>query len=173
MRYLSTMNATKARTRICALVPKNMLRDLPGWPIAPVPACYGGDPRSLTFCCHPGHALTFADTCQRDVLLEKVGLSKAEFVRVKDAFSKAHDWDDDRTCFGNLSYCCMRAGGCPGNRDIVLQEKYPGKSWEEIKQIYFSLKQALSIELLKACKNKVLVEPFIEADELEIERRDK
>jgi tRNA-dihydrouridine synthase B len=161
------MNATKARTRIDALVPKTMMRDLPGWPIAPVPACFGGDPRSLAFCCHPGHALTFADTCQRDALLEKAGLSKADFVRIKDAFSKMHSWDDGRTCFGSLSYCCMRANGCPGSRDIVLQEKYPGKSWEEIKQAYFSLKQALSIVLLKACKNKALVRPFIEIEESE------
>nr|MDO8083963.1 hypothetical protein [Candidatus Sigynarchaeum springense] len=159
------MNATKAHTRIDTLVPKGMLRDLPGWSIAPVPACYGGDPRSLTFCCHPGHALTFADTCQRDALLEKVGLSKADFIRIKDAFSKAHDWDDDRTCFGSLSYCCMRAGGCPGNRDQVLQEKYPNKSWEEVKTVYFSTKQKLSLELLKACSNKALVQPFIDIEE--------
>jgi predicted metal-binding transcription factor (methanogenesis marker protein 9) len=161
------MNATKARNSIDALVPKAMLRDLPGWSIAPVPACFGGDPRSLTFCCHPGHALTFADSCQRDDLLEKVGLSKADFVRIKDAFSKAHGWDDERTCFGNLSYCCMRAGGCPGNRDIVLKEKYPGKSWDEVKRAYFSLKKALGLELLKACKNTALVEPFIEIEQAE------
>ncbi|MEX2681047.1 MAG: hypothetical protein Q6373_005570 [Candidatus Sigynarchaeota archaeon] len=159
------MNATKASNRIDELVPREMLRDLPGWSIAPVPACHGGDPRSLTFCCHPGYALTFAATCQRDALLEKVGLSKAEFIRIKDAFSKAHDWDDERTCFGSLSYCCMRAGGCPGNRDQVLQEKYPDKSWEEIKAVYFSLKQRLSLELLKACNNKALVQPFIDIEE--------
>ncbi|MBN2151269.1 MAG: hypothetical protein JW839_07490 [Candidatus Lokiarchaeota archaeon] len=161
------MNASKARAAIDALVPARLLRDLPGWPIAPVPACHGGDPRSLTFCCHPGHALTFAATCQRDAVLEKVGLSKADFVRLKDAFSKKHGWDDDRTCFGSLSYCCMRAGGCPGNRDLVLHEKYPGKSWEEIKTIYFSLKRELGLELLRSCKNKALVQPLIDIEERE------
>ncbi|NMC05938.1 MAG: hypothetical protein GYA24_12040 [Candidatus Lokiarchaeota archaeon] len=158
------MNATNARASIDALVPRSMLRDLPGWSIAPVPACHGGDPRSLAFCCHPGHALTFADTCQRDALLAKVGLSAQEFVRIKDTFSKAHGWDDERTCFGNLSYCCMRAGGCPGNRDMVLRQKYPGMTWDEIKRVYFSLKRELAIEILEACRNKALVEPYLDIE---------
>nr|MDO8111221.1 hypothetical protein [Candidatus Sigynarchaeota archaeon] len=159
------MSNSRTKASIEAIVAPDMLRNVPGWTDAPVPACYGGDPRSLTFCCHPGHALTFADSCQRDALLDHVGLSKAAFVRIKDDFSREHGWDAERVCFGNLAYCCMRNGGCPGNRDLVLQEKYPGKSVDEIKHIYFSLKRELSIKLLKLCKNKVLVQSFLDFEE--------
>lgn len=143
-----------------------LLRDVPGWKDAPVPACMGGDPRSLAFCCAPGYALSFGFKCRRDELLAEVGLSQDEFTRVKDEFSAANDWDDDRVCFKSLSYCCMRAGGCPGNRDVVLREKYDGTTGvagiEHVMRKYFSLKRRLAVALLERCKNVDLVAPFID-----------
>ncbi|MHA1700263.1 MAG: hypothetical protein ACTSWN_15575 [Promethearchaeota archaeon] len=157
---MKAKNIKDAKEGIEALIPKSLLRNVPGWKNAPVPACYGGDPRSLTFCCHPDYPLTFHFKCRRDALLKLVGLEKKEFVRIKDEFSKEHDWDGD-VCFKSLSYCCMRAGGCPGNRDRVLKQKYPGRSWEQVLKIYFSLKKELANKILKACKNKDVVRPFI------------
>ena len=151
--------------KILNLVDAKLLRDLNGWKDAPVPACFGGDPRSLTFCCHPGYGLTFGFKCQRDPLLKKVGLTKEKFIKIKDEFSKENDWDDERVCFKSLSYCCMRSGGCPGYRDIVLKEKYPGLSWEEVKEKYFALKQKLALKLLVACKNEDWVKPFLDHEQ--------
>lgn len=158
------MNDTKSSPKIKSLVDKGLLRDVPGWKDAPVPACFGGDPRSLTFCCHPGFSLTFSFKCRRDKLLKEVGMTKEEFVKLKDDFSKEHDWGGP-VCFESLSYCCMRRGGCPGNRDHVLKQKYPGKPWEEVLAIYFSLKRELALKLLKACRNKDVVQPFIDSEE--------
>ncbi len=153
---------SKARNaELASLVSEALLRDVPGWPGAPVPACMGGDPRSLTFCCAPGFALSHGLICRRDALLEEVGLTPAEFSSIKDHFSKEHGWDDDRTCFKSLSYCCMRQGGCPAGRDIALAERNPGKSWDGVKAYYFSRKRLLSIKLLEACNNKDVVRPFI------------
>ncbi|MHA1232232.1 MAG: hypothetical protein ACTSPQ_16485 [Candidatus Helarchaeota archaeon] len=106
-----------------------LIRDVPGWKNAPVPACYGGDYRSLTFCCHPNYTLTFSYKCMRDFLLKEIGLSKEEFIRIKDEFSKENNWDAPTVCFRSLSYCCMRRGGCPGDRDNVLKALYPRKDY--------------------------------------------
>ncbi|MHA1681357.1 MAG: hypothetical protein ACTSUE_10130 [Promethearchaeota archaeon] len=150
--------------RVELLVKKQLLRDVPGWKNAPVPACFGGDPRSLTFCCHPGYSLTFGFKCQRDALLEKCGLSKNDFVKIKDAFSKKQGWDDPGVCFKSISYCCMRRGGCPAGRDDALRSRYPGKGWEDVLKEYFSRKKQLAVLLLDACKNRDVVEPFLEAE---------
>jgi len=123
-------------------------RDLPGWRGAPVPACLGGDERSLTFCCDPRSPFVGMPlSCRRDELLEEIGLSKEEFVRIKDDFSKEHGWDDPRVCFGSLSYCCMKRHGCMF-RDAVLMELYGENAYYE----YFRRKKELSDRILEAAK---------------------
>ncbi|MBD3185730.1 hypothetical protein GF325_02785 [Candidatus Bathyarchaeota archaeon] len=148
------------------LVPGKLLRDVPGWKNAPVPACFGGDPRSLTFCCHPGYSLTFSFKCRRDELLAKCGLSKERFVEIKDKFSRVHGWEADTVCFKSFSYCCMRRGGCPGGRDHALQERYPNcETFDDVLAEYFSRKRQLALELLHACENKDDVQQYILAEE--------
>ena len=155
------MPSTESPPPLRDLVDPSMLRELPGWKDAPVPACLGGDPRSLTFCCAPGYGLTFGFKCRREEVLDLLGLTMDEFTRIKDEFSREHGWDDDGTCFKSLSYCCMRAGGCPGNRDSILRKKYPGKDKTGIMKEYFALKRLLAIRLLEGCKNVALVRPFL------------
>jgi predicted metal-binding transcription factor (methanogenesis marker protein 9) len=159
-------DASEKSIMIPDMVDEQLLRDVPGWSKAPVPACYGGDPRSLTFCCHPGYPLTFSFKCRRDALLKEVGLTKDEFVKIKDEFAKKNNWNDERVCFKNLSYCCMRRGGCPGGRDHVLKDLYKkkGRNWDGILEQYFSRKRELSLLLLKASTNQELVKPFIDAE---------
>lgn len=141
----------------------NLIRNVPGWKNAPVPICFGGDVRALTFCCHPAYALTFSEHCMRKKALDKIGMSEKEYVKIKDEFSKEYELDDERVCFKSLSYCCMRRGGCPGERDNVLREKYGnGKSWEEVLEKYFSIKKILSIRILEKAKNRNLVDPYLE-----------
>ncbi|MGQ4874034.1 MAG: methanogenesis marker 9 domain-containing protein [Promethearchaeia archaeon] len=133
---------------------EDKLRDLPGWEKnAPVPICMGGDYRALTFCCKPGYSLTFGYKCRRDEVLKELKLTQEEFIRIKEEFSKQNDWDADFVCFGSLSYCCMRRGGCP-RRDPVLLMKYPGFSMDEIMRIYFSKKKELAKIILEAVKDK-------------------
>ncbi|MHA1131927.1 MAG: hypothetical protein ACTSQI_14065 [Candidatus Helarchaeota archaeon] len=146
------------------MIDEKKTRDVPGWRFAPVPVCFGGDFRALAFCCHPSYGLTHSAICRRKVTLKKIGLSEDEYVKIKDTFSKQHNWDDPRVCFKSLSYCCMRRNGCPNTRDYVLFELYGDidTPWEVIQKEYFSRKRILSIELLKRAKNKELVNPYLE-----------
>jgi len=139
------------------------LRDLPGWKGAPIHICMDADYRGLTFCCKPGYSLTFGYKCKRDETLEEIKLSPEEFIRVKEEFSKENDWDSDIVCFGSMSYCCMRRGGCP-RRDEALFERYPNKAKEEIMEIYYTKKRELAIRILKAVnipEGKEKVKPYI------------
>lgn len=132
---------------------KDKIRDLPGWENnAPVPICMGGDYRALTFCCKPGYSLTFGFKCRRGDKLDELGLNPEEFIQIKEEFSKENNWDSELVCFGSLSYCCMRQGGCP-KRDLALVEKYPGKVLEDIMRIYFQKKKELSKRILESIKN--------------------
>lgn len=143
---------------------ENKIRNLPGWKYAPVPVCFGGDIRALAFCCHPGFSLTHSAVCQRKVVLKKIGLSEADYVKIKNEFSKSQEWEDPRVCFKSLSYCCMRRDGCPNTRDFVLYELYGDEKtpWEVIQKEYFSRKRLLCIELLKKARNKDVVKPYLE-----------
>jgi predicted metal-binding transcription factor (methanogenesis marker protein 9) len=139
------------------------LRDLPGWKGAPIHICMDADYRGLTFCCKPGYSLTFGYKCKRDEILDEINLSPEEFMRVKEEFSKENDWDSDIVCFGSLSYCCMRRGGCP-RRDLALFQRYPNKTKEEIMEIYYKNKRELSIRILRAVNDpegKEKVKPYI------------
>ena len=140
------------------------LRDLPGWEKnAPVPICMGGDYRALTFCCKPGYSLTFGFKCQRDKKLEEIGIDLAEFIRIKEEFSEENDWASDIVCFGSISYCCMRAGGCP-RRDVALVDRYPGMPMEDVMKLYFQKKKELSKKILESIKDpegKKKVKPLL------------
>jgi len=130
------------------------VRDLPGWKKnAPIPICMGGDYRALTFCCKPGHSLTFGFKCMRDETLGDLGISTEEFINIKEQFSKENDWNSDITCFGSISYCCMRRGGCP-RRDVALAERYPGMAIEDIMELYFQKKKELSKRILESITNE-------------------
>ena len=143
-----------------------MLRNVPGWEDAPVPLCFGGDLRALTFCCSPYYPLTFSSHCQRKNVLEKIGMTEKEFVKIKNEFSQEHGWDDKRVCFGSISYCCMRRGGCPSGRDHALIERYgknPGDGLnDEILGKYFKLKKELAKKILEKAKNKDLVKDLLD-----------
>jgi predicted metal-binding transcription factor (methanogenesis marker protein 9) len=139
------------------------LRDLPGWENAPIHICMDADYRGLTFCCKPGYSLTFAFKCKRDVVLKELGVSPEEFIKIKETFSKENNWDSDLVCFGSLSYCCMRRGGCP-RRDPALQKRYPNKSKEEIMKIYYEKKKELSKRILESIKDTELkkkIKPYL------------
>ena len=143
---------------------KEKLRDLSGWEKdAPVPTCMGGDYRALTFCCKPGFSLTFAFKCRRDEKLKEIGLTSEEFIDIKDKFSKENNWDSEIVCFGSISYCCMRAGGCP-RRDLALVTRYPGMSIEKIMNLYFQKKKELSKKILERVNDpdgKEKIKPFL------------
>ncbi|NVM38579.1 MAG: hypothetical protein HWN81_23520 [Candidatus Lokiarchaeota archaeon] len=143
---------------------EDKVRNLPGWEIiAPIPLCMGGDYRALTFCCKPGHSLTYVLKCKRDDILNNLGLSSEEFIRVKEEFSKENNWDSEIVCFGSLSYCCMRRNGC-SRRDLALVERYPEKSLTEIMKIYFNKKKELSKRILEHISNVVAkkkIEPYL------------
>lgn len=135
-------------------IDQDKLRDISGWKKdAPVPICMGGDYRALTFCCKPGSSLTYGFKCKRDEKLKEIGIDPEEFIRIKEEFSKENDWDSDITCFGSISYCCMRSGGCP-RRDVALVDRYPGMQIEEIMKLYFQKKKELSKRILECIKNQ-------------------
>ncbi|MFX0176437.1 MAG: methanogenesis marker 9 domain-containing protein [Candidatus Hodarchaeota archaeon] len=147
---------------MAALDPEK-LRNLPGWENAPIHICMDGDYRGLTFCCKPGYSLTFELKCKRDEVLKELGITSKEFIRIKEKFSKENKWDSDLVCFGSISYCCMRRGGCP-RRDPALQRRYPNKSKEEIMEIYYSKKKELSKKILESIKDlaiKKKVKPYL------------
>jgi len=129
---------------------EDKLRDLPGWEKnAPIPICMGGDYRALTFCCKPGYSLTFGFKCNRDKILGELKLTPEEFMNIKDQYSKENNWDSELVCFGSISYCCMRAGGCP-KRDLALTIRYPNLTQEEFMKVYFQKKKELSKLILES-----------------------
>ena len=122
---------------------KKNLRDIDNWDGAPIPVCMGGDKRALTWCCKPGYSLSYGFKCLRDEVLEECELSAKDFTEIKEKFSKENDWDAKETCFGSLSYCCMRSSGC-FRRDTALARVYPGKTYEEVRALYYKKKKELS-----------------------------
>jgi len=148
-------------------IEQDKFRDIPGWEKnAPVPVCMGGDYRALSFCCKPGYSLTFGYKCRRDDVLKEIGLSPMEFEKIKDEFSKENNWDSDLVCFGSISYCCMRRGGCP-RRDLALEIRYsnPEKTKEQIMKTYFQKKKELSKKILESIQDpegQRKVKPYLE-----------
>ena len=139
------------------------IREISGWSNAPIHICMDADYRGLTFCCKPGHSLTYGFKCKRDSTLKELGLSPEEFIRIKEEFSKENNWDSEVVCFGSISYCCMRRGGCP-RRDIALSKRYPNMPLEEIMKIYFQKKKELSKRILECIEDpegKKKVKPLL------------
>ncbi|MHA2184983.1 MAG: hypothetical protein ACXAAI_08285, partial [Promethearchaeota archaeon] len=95
----------------------------------------------------------FGFKCMRDEILEDLGIPAEEFINIKEQFSKENDWDSDTTCFGSISYSCMRRGGCP-RRDVALAERYPGMSIDDMMEVYFQKKKELSKRILESIKNE-------------------
>jgi len=140
------------------------LRDVLGWKNAPIHICMDADYRGLTFCCKPGHSLTFGFKCKRDEAIKELGISPEEFIKIKEEFSKDNDWDSDLVCFGSISYCCMRRGGCP-RRDPALEKSYSDKTKEEYMKIYYEKKKQLAKKILESVKdpqNKKKVRPYLD-----------
>ncbi|MBN2155439.1 MAG: methanogenesis marker 9 domain-containing protein [Candidatus Lokiarchaeota archaeon] len=142
-------------------IPKEKLRDLPGWKNAPIPICMGGDYRALTWCCKPGSTLTFGYKCLRDIKLQEIGMTPDDFIRVKEEFSKKYQWDSNYPCFGSFSYCCMRRGGCD-LRDPGLKKRYPNLEFADIQKEYYIRKKELAEIILKCAKNNEIVSGFLE-----------
>ena len=144
---------------------EDKVRDLSGWKKnAPIPICMGGDYRALTFCCKPGYSLTFGFKCKRDNILKELKLTPEELIHIKERFSKENNWDSELVCFGSISYCCMRRGGCP-KRDLALTIRYPNLTKEEFMKIYFQKKKELSQRILERIidpEAKTKVKPFLE-----------
>jgi len=144
---------------------EDKVRDLSGWKKdAPIPICMGGDYRALTFCCKPGFSLTFGFKCNRDNILRELKLTPEELIHIKEQFSKENNWDSELVCFGSISYCCMRRGGCP-KRDLALTIRYPNLTKEEFMKIYFQKKKELSQRILESIidqEAKTKVKPFLE-----------
>ena len=134
------------------------IRTVPGWEKAPVPICFGGDPRALTFCCDPGYPLAYEQKCSRSKMLREIGLSEEDYLDLKREFAKEMGWDDERVCFNSLSFCCLRRNGCP-RRDEAVRDLCG--SFED----YFLKKRVLALKILKAAKNKEKVEPYIKYEE--------
>ena len=142
-------------------IAKDLLRDVPNWPQAPVPLCMGGDYRALTFCCKPGHSLSHGVVCLRDKVLDELGITTTDFMHIKEEFSKTHTWKGNFCCFGSLSYCCMRRNGCD-RRDTDLQFRYPKLSTDEMLAEYFKLKRELAKIILDGVKNRIKVNDLYE-----------
>jgi len=78
-----------------------------GWYNAPKQLCRGGDIRALTFCCMPVKACPLIPT------LEKIGLSRDEYLKLKQEAVKGTPLEDGKnTCFGSLAWCCKISSPC-------------------------------------------------------------
>jgi predicted metal-binding transcription factor (methanogenesis marker protein 9) len=115
----------------------------------------GGDFRALSFCCKPGHSLTFGFKCLRDEALKAVQMTPEKFMEIKATFSKEHDWEGPETCFGSLTYCCMRQSGCY-RRDAALARRYPDLPYDQQLAEYFRLKRRLATILIEHCANPTI-----------------
>ncbi len=107
-----------------------------GWYNAPKQLCRGGDIRALTFCCMPVKACPLIPT------LERIGLSRNDYLRVKQEAVKGTPLDDGKnTCFGSLAWCCKMSSPCMF-RNMTLEKK--GLSARE----YMQCKHQLSEKIL-------------------------
>ena len=78
-----------------------------GWYNAPKQLCRGGDIRALAFCCMP------VKPCPLLPALERLGLSKNEYLRVKQEAVKGTPLENGKsTCFGSLAWCCKISSPC-------------------------------------------------------------
>jgi tRNA-dihydrouridine synthase B len=88
-----------------------------GWYNAPKQLCRGGDIRALAFCCMPVKACPLIPT------LERIGLSRDDYLKVKQEAVKGTPLDDGKnTCFGSLAWCCKISSPCMF-RNMTLEKK--------------------------------------------------
>jgi len=88
-----------------------------GWYNAPKQLCRGGDVRALAFCCMPVKA------CPLIPALEKIGLSRNAYLKLKQEAAKGTPLDDGKsTCFGSLAWCCKISSPCMF-RNMTLEKK--------------------------------------------------
>ena len=107
-----------------------------GWYNAPKQLCRGGDIRALTFCCMPVKACPLIPT------LEKIGLSRDEYLKLKQKAVKGTPLEDGKnTCFGSLAWCCKISSPCMF-RNMTLEQK--GLSTRE----YMQCKHRLAEKIL-------------------------
>jgi TIM-barrel protein len=107
-----------------------------GWYNAPKQICRGGDIRGLTFCCMP------VKTCPLIPTLERIGLSRNDYLKIKQEAVKGTPLDDGKnTCFGSLAWCCKISSPCMF-RNMTLESK--GLSARE----YMRCKHRLSEKIL-------------------------
>jgi TIM-barrel protein len=107
-----------------------------GWYNAPKQICRGGDIRGLTFCCMP------VKNCPLIPTLEKIGLSRNDYLKIKQGAVKGTPLDDGKnTCFGSLAWCCKISSPCMF-RNMTLESK--GLSARE----YMRCKHRLSEKIL-------------------------
>jgi len=107
-----------------------------GWYNAPKQICRGGDIRALAFCCMPVKACPLIPT------LEKIGLSRNEYLKLKQEAVKGTPLDDGKsTCFGSLAWCCKISSPCMF-RNMTLEQK--GLSTRE----YMQCKHRLAEKIL-------------------------
>lgn len=86
-----------------------------GWYNAPKHICAGGDLRGLTFCCMP------VKECPLHYVLKRAGISKENYIELKESFSDTQLGEGRNTCFGSMVWCCKITRPCPW-RDSTLQE---------------------------------------------------
>ncbi len=111
------------------------LEETIGWYNAPKHICAGGDLRGLTFCCMP------VKDCPLNYVLKRAGITKEQYVRVKEDFMQSKLGVGAHTCFGSMIWCCKITRPCPW-RDSTLQEN-------EISDVeYMQLKKELAQKLL-------------------------
>jgi putative methanogenesis marker domain 9 len=90
--------------------------DETGWYNAPKQLCRGGDVRALTFCCMP------VKHCPLLPFLERIGLSKEEYMRIKREAVEGTPLEGGRmTCFGSLAWCCKSSSPCM-LREVAMKE---------------------------------------------------
>ncbi|HYA33400.1 MAG TPA: methanogenesis marker 9 domain-containing protein [Candidatus Bathyarchaeia archaeon] len=85
-----------------------------GWYNAPKHICAGGDLRGLAFCCMP------VKDCPLHYVLKRAGITKEEYVRIKESFNDTKLREGANTCFGSMVWCCKITRPCPW-RDSTLQ----------------------------------------------------
>ncbi len=140
------------------IIDPRMTRTVPGWNNAPVPVCFGGDPRALTFCCDPRKSLAFAAKCAHAAMLDRIGLSEKRYLAIKRDFTREHDLAHTGTCFGSLAFCCLRRRGCP-SRDAAIHNLLDGDT-----KRYFRLKRTLAVRLLEAASRDEIVRPYLDLE---------
>jgi TIM-barrel protein len=110
-----------------------------GWYNAPKHICAGGDLRGLTYCCTP------VKDCPLHYVLKRAGITKEEYVRIKESFKGTKLGAGPDTCFGSMVWCCKITRPCPW-RDSSLQDL----GFSDVE--YMQLKKQLA-EAFLSCRN--------------------